>query len=257
VNETYDFVVIGAGSAGLSSAGFAAELGAHVALVEKHRIGGGCTWTGCVPSKTLIKASRVTHHVRSADQYGVIAAEPVVDLAPVMAHVRRVIGEIYEEENPEALRAKSIDVYLGTPRFLDPRTLAADGQTLKARNVVLAVGAQWTTGCAPASAASMPQATASAATCLSTVPGGRASPPLATRSSQAQRGAPVTGSPGRLLPSRRWPTPGLPSSRPARSGGTGWERWNGRWYSLIGRRQNWIRRDSSTWSWVRKERSWA
>jgi len=62
----YDLVVIGAGSGGLVGARFAAQLGARVALIEKNRIGGDCTWTGCVPSKALIKAARVAHKVRTA-----------------------------------------------------------------------------------------------------------------------------------------------------------------------------------------------
>ena len=57
MNEAYDLVIIGGGSAGLTAAGFAVQLGARTALVEKHRIGGDCTWTGCVPSKTLLKAA--------------------------------------------------------------------------------------------------------------------------------------------------------------------------------------------------------
>jgi pyruvate/2-oxoglutarate dehydrogenase complex dihydrolipoamide dehydrogenase (E3) component len=67
----YDLVVIGAGSGGLTAAQFAARLGAKVALVEKERIGGDCTWTGCVPSKALLKVAKVAHQVRAANDYGV------------------------------------------------------------------------------------------------------------------------------------------------------------------------------------------
>ena len=66
MEKTYDLIVIGAGSAGLSAAQFAAQIGARVALVEKNRVGGDCTWTGCVPSKALMKAARVAHTVRTA-----------------------------------------------------------------------------------------------------------------------------------------------------------------------------------------------
>jgi pyruvate/2-oxoglutarate dehydrogenase complex dihydrolipoamide dehydrogenase (E3) component len=61
MNDSYDLVIIG-GSTGLMAAGFAVQLGARVALVEKHRLGGECTWTGCVPSKTLLKAAKVCGH---------------------------------------------------------------------------------------------------------------------------------------------------------------------------------------------------
>jgi pyruvate/2-oxoglutarate dehydrogenase complex dihydrolipoamide dehydrogenase (E3) component len=69
--QRYDLVIIGAGAGGLIAADFAVRLGAKTALVEKDRIGGDCTWTGCVPSKTLLKIARVTHQVRTASRYGI------------------------------------------------------------------------------------------------------------------------------------------------------------------------------------------
>jgi pyruvate/2-oxoglutarate dehydrogenase complex dihydrolipoamide dehydrogenase (E3) component len=68
--NNYDLVIIGAGSGGLIAAGFAAQLGARVVLVEKSRIGGDCTWTGCVPSKALLKAAKVAHEVRTSCRSG-------------------------------------------------------------------------------------------------------------------------------------------------------------------------------------------
>jgi pyruvate/2-oxoglutarate dehydrogenase complex dihydrolipoamide dehydrogenase (E3) component len=141
MSEAYDLVIIGGGSAGLSAASFAAQFGARVAIVEKHRIGGDCTWTGCVPSKTLRKAAKVAHAMRTAGRYGLSSVEPAVDLKAVMDHVRSVVGEIYDEESPEVLRAGGIDVYLGGARFLDPHTLAAGEARLSARKVLIATGA--------------------------------------------------------------------------------------------------------------------
>lgn len=141
MNTTYDLVIIGGGSAGLTAAGFAVQLGARVALVEKHRIGGDCTWTGCVPSKTLLKAAKVAHQMRTADRYGLTPVESKVNLASVMAHVRVVVAEVYEHESPEALRADGIDVFLGAARFLDPHTLAVGESTLTTRHVLIATGA--------------------------------------------------------------------------------------------------------------------
>jgi len=141
MNEPYDLLIIGGGSAGLTAAGFAVQLGARVALVEKHRIGGDCTWTGCVPSKTLLKAAKVAHQMRTAARYGLTPVEPVVDLKSVMAHVRAVIADVYHEESPEALRADGIDVFLDAARFLDPHTLAVGEATLTARHVLIATGA--------------------------------------------------------------------------------------------------------------------
>ena len=142
MTEDYDLVIIGAGSGGLSAAAFAAQMGARVALVEKSRVGGDCTWSGCVPSKTLLKAAKVAHEMRTADRYGLPTAEPQVDLRAVMAHVRDVIGEIAEEESPEMLRANGIEVVLDEARFVDPHTLVAGDTSLSARRFLITTGAQ-------------------------------------------------------------------------------------------------------------------
>jgi pyruvate/2-oxoglutarate dehydrogenase complex dihydrolipoamide dehydrogenase (E3) component len=150
MNDSYDLIIIGGGSTGLMAAGFAVQLGARVAIVEKHRLGGECTWTGCVPSKTLVKVAKVAHQMRTADHYGLLSVELEVDLKSVMACVRAVIADVYHEESPDALRADGIDVFLGAARFLDPHTLAAGetvrlsahGEaTLTARHVLVATGA--------------------------------------------------------------------------------------------------------------------
>ena len=142
-DQDYDLVVIGGGSAGLTAACFSAELGQRVALVEMHRIGGDCTWTGCVPSKTLLKVSRVAHEMRTAHRYGLNSSEPVVDLKTVMAQVRSAIKEVYLNESPEVLRENGIDIFTGQARFLDANTLAVDDGdiSLKARRFIVATGA--------------------------------------------------------------------------------------------------------------------
>jgi len=140
--QSYDLLIIGGGSAGLSAAEFALQFDASVAIVEKDRIGGDCTWTGCVPSKTLLKVASVAHEMRTADQYGLLSMEPDVDIEKVMAHVRSVIEDIYAEESPQVLRQKGIDVYLGAARFLDDHTLAVGERELKAGNFLIATGAR-------------------------------------------------------------------------------------------------------------------
>ena len=70
MDDTYDLMIIGGGSAGLTAAALGVQFGVRVALVENHRVGGDCTWTGCVPSKTLLKAARVAHEMRTAREYG-------------------------------------------------------------------------------------------------------------------------------------------------------------------------------------------
>jgi pyruvate/2-oxoglutarate dehydrogenase complex dihydrolipoamide dehydrogenase (E3) component len=149
MNEEYDLVIIGAGSGGLSAADFAIQLEARVALVEKDRVGGDCTWTGCIPSKTLLKTARVAHEMHTAARYGLPATPPLVDLKEVMAHVREVVAGIAHEESPEVLRAEGIDVLLGDARFVGPHTLTVaprspqtgPDMTLVARRFLVTTGA--------------------------------------------------------------------------------------------------------------------
>ena len=126
----------------MTAADFAVQLGTRVALVEKDRLGGDCTWTGCVPSKTLLKAAKVAHQMRTAGRYGLPTDPFTVDLAQVMSHVRSVIDEIYEEEDPKALREKGIDVFLSAARFTGPHTIAVGDDQLAASHVLIATGAR-------------------------------------------------------------------------------------------------------------------
>jgi pyruvate/2-oxoglutarate dehydrogenase complex dihydrolipoamide dehydrogenase (E3) component len=140
--KDYDLVIIGAGSGGLVAAGFAARLGAKVALVEKSRIGGDCTWTGCVPSKALLKAAKIAHDVRVASKYGIAASEPVVDMAAVREYVRSAIQRVYQSETPEELQLQGVDVVPGAARFLDASTIAVNGLTIASRTFLLTTGAK-------------------------------------------------------------------------------------------------------------------
>jgi len=141
MDSKYDLVIIGAGSAGLVAADFAVKLGVRVALLEKDRIGGDCTWSGCVPSKALLKVAKVNHQMRNADRYGLTPADASVNLKEVMAHVKSVIDDIYQDESPEALRAKGIDVYIGDVRFVDARTIAVGNEEVCARRILICTGA--------------------------------------------------------------------------------------------------------------------
>ncbi len=87
----YDLVVIGGGSGGLVVAGVAAALNAKVALIEKHRLGGDCLWYGCVPSKSLIHASRLAYQVKNAGKFGIYSQDVSIDFAKAIAHVQNVI----------------------------------------------------------------------------------------------------------------------------------------------------------------------
>ncbi len=141
MHDTYDLIIIGGGSAGLTAASLAVQLNAKVAIVERDRIGGDCTWTGCVPSKTLLKAAKLAHQMRHADHHGLVPVKQEIDLRAVMAHVRDVIADIYAEESPEALREEGVDVFLSAARFLNPHTLVVDDETLRFRHALIATGA--------------------------------------------------------------------------------------------------------------------
>jgi|GEM_PF-1482468 len=132
MSADYDLVIIGVGAAGLTGGPFAVRLGARTALVERDRIGGDCTWTGCVPSKTLVKAARLAQQMRTAANYGLPSHEPPVDFGTVMQHVKRVIDVIYQPTAPESLRGKGMDVLLGEPRFRDAHHITVDGQNVTA-----------------------------------------------------------------------------------------------------------------------------
>jgi pyruvate/2-oxoglutarate dehydrogenase complex dihydrolipoamide dehydrogenase (E3) component len=138
----FDLVIIGAGSGGLTAAGFAAQLGAKVALVEKNRIGGDCTWTGCVPSKALLKAAKVAHEVRTASRFGITANPPAVEMTSVRAYVRQAIQQVYQFEGPEELRKQGIEVIQGAGRFIDTTTIMVDEQLVRAKTFLLTTGAR-------------------------------------------------------------------------------------------------------------------
>ncbi len=116
-----DMVVIGGGAAGLTAAGLSASLGAKTALIEERRLGGDCTWTGCVPSKALLKAARVAQSIRTADRYGLNALEPQFDFPRVMERVHETQAAIYEEADaPPVYEKMGIEVVEGKAQFISP-----------------------------------------------------------------------------------------------------------------------------------------
>lgn len=138
----YDLVIIGAGSAGLTAAQAAITLGARVALIEGKRIGGECTWTGCIPSKTLLAVARQVHAVRNAAALGIHLKAVTVDFSAVMAYVRQTIEQIYDMESPDALHTQGIDVYEAYAQFTSPRAVhLSDGTTLHGKYFLICTGA--------------------------------------------------------------------------------------------------------------------
>ena len=139
---TPDLCVIGAGSGGLSVAAAGALLGASVVLIEKHKMGGDCLNTGCVPSKALLAAGKRARLMRDSARFGVHGGEPNVDFAAVNRHVHAVIDAIAPNDSVERFTALGVQVILDEGRFLDRQTVVAGGQTIRARRFVIATGSR-------------------------------------------------------------------------------------------------------------------
>jgi pyruvate/2-oxoglutarate dehydrogenase complex dihydrolipoamide dehydrogenase (E3) component len=138
----FDLAIIGAGAAGLSVAAGAAQLGLSVALIERDRMGGDCLNTGCVPSKALLAASHALRGIRRAARFGIVAPDPSADWNRVRAHVHGVIAAIAPMDSEPRFRALGATVLRGEARFIDPGTIAIDGQRLTARRFVIAAGSR-------------------------------------------------------------------------------------------------------------------
>ena len=136
----YDIVVIGGGSAGLVTSYIASAVNAKVALVEKHKMGGDCLNTGCVPSKALIRSARLAAEVKRAATLGYTNASATVDFARVMDRVQRVITEIEPHDSPDRYRDLGVDVIQGAARITSPWTVDVAGRTLTTRNIIIAAG---------------------------------------------------------------------------------------------------------------------
>jgi len=139
----YNLVVIGAGTAGLVTAAAAAGLGARVALIEKHLMGGDCLNVGCVPSKGLIRASRAAHEVRHAAEYGVQVPQGMrVDFPAVMERMRRLRAGISHNDSVQRYRSLGVDVYIGEGRFVGGNVVEVGGQRLEFARAVISSGAR-------------------------------------------------------------------------------------------------------------------
>jgi pyruvate/2-oxoglutarate dehydrogenase complex dihydrolipoamide dehydrogenase (E3) component len=139
----YNLVVIGAGTAGLVTAAGAAGLGAKVALVEKHLLGGDCLNVGCVPSKAIIRSSRAAFDVNQAGEFGVrTSSRADVDFPAVMERMRKLRADLSPHDSVERFAKLGVDVFLGEAQFSGSDTVQVGGQTLRFKRAVIATGAR-------------------------------------------------------------------------------------------------------------------
>ena len=138
----YNLVVLGGGSAGLVSAYIAAAVRSKVALVEKHKMGGDCLNTGCVPSKALIRSGQILSQIRRAKDFGFDSGNIDIDFARVMERVGSVIEKIAPHDSAERYTGLGVEVIRGEGRIASPYTVEVNGRVLTTRSIIVATGAR-------------------------------------------------------------------------------------------------------------------
>lgn len=137
-----DICIIGGGSAGLSVAAGAAQMGARTVLIESGRMGGDCLNTGCVPSKSLLAAAHAAHCTRTTQSFGIKAGPSEINFQGVHDHIHDVIASITPHDSQERFEALGCTVFRTPGRFIDERTVEAGGIWIKARRFVIATGSR-------------------------------------------------------------------------------------------------------------------
>ena len=143
----YDVIVIGGGSAGLTASAGAAAIGRRTLLIEKERMGGDCTWFGCIPSKALLHAAKIARAIRTAHEVGLPAVEGYperIPYGPILDHVHSIQNGIYEHETPEAWEKLGVEVLtsaLVEQIDLDGVSLST-GERIEAGTVIWAAGVE-------------------------------------------------------------------------------------------------------------------
>ncbi len=142
----YDLLVIGGGAAGLTSAGMGTNFGAKTLLVEADKLGGDCTWTGCVPSKTLLHVSGLAQRVKETEKFGHETASQM-DFSSIMKYVRTKREEVYRKaDDPDIFREMGVEVTFGQARFVDSHTIAIESEeetkNISSRYIIIATGSK-------------------------------------------------------------------------------------------------------------------
>ena len=141
-NFDANVVVIGAGSAGLVAALIAAGAKARVVLIEKHKMGGDCLNTGCVPSKSLIRSGRIMSYIRRAREFGLDGATATVNFESVMQRVQAVIAAIEPHDSVERFTSLGVECVIGEAKIESPYVVSVAGRTINTRSIIVATGAK-------------------------------------------------------------------------------------------------------------------
>ncbi len=137
----YNQIAIGAGAAGLVTTYICAAVGAKSALIEKHKMGGDCLNTGCVPSKAFIKSAKINHQIKNASKYGITVSNTAVDFKAVMARVHKVIANIQPHDSVERYSKLGVHCILGEAKILSPWEVRVNSEVLTTKNITIATGA--------------------------------------------------------------------------------------------------------------------
>ena len=137
-----NLIVIGGGAAGLVCAYLAAAMRAKVTLIEKQKMGGECLYTGCVPSKALIRSARWVADLKRAASFGIEPVDVRIDFARVMQRVQRVIRAIEPHDSVARYTKLGVECVTGEARLVSPYAVEVDGRRLTARAIILATGSQ-------------------------------------------------------------------------------------------------------------------
>jgi len=139
----FDVTIIGAGSAGMTAAEVAAEMGVRVALVERDRIGGDCLWTGCIPSKALLASAKAAHTVRHAESYGLKASGLGVDTAAVWDRLKSIQNDIAAtDDSPDRYRLMGAEVIGGEARFAGDHQIRVGDRKIRTRFALICTGSR-------------------------------------------------------------------------------------------------------------------
>ena len=137
----YDLVVIGGGAAGLVAATGAASLGAKTCMIEKNKLGGDCTWYGCVPSKALLKSSQVVSLLRRINEFGITPKQGMeFDTTNVMSHVREIVQKVSTHHPAQLFEERGIKVIFAAPRFISNRILELNGSKISSKRFIICTG---------------------------------------------------------------------------------------------------------------------